>query len=103
MKKIPTKRRKERGACLGLSGRAVERVANDRMTKGGEVDADLMRASGVQIGFEECVTRQAHADAPVRSRRAALPPPRGHADAAMQIARDGQLDAACVAFQPAMQ
>ena len=67
------------------------------------MNANLMRASSVEIRFQKCVTGQAHADAPVGARGAAFAPACGHADAAMQIAGDRQLDAACVVFQPAVE
>ena len=86
VKKITAQGWKERGAGFRLGGSAVKSVTNNGMTKGGEMDADLVRPPAVQIGFQKCVTGQAHAYAPVGAGRAAFAPPRGHADTTMEIA-----------------
>lgn len=103
MKKIAAERRKQSDASLRLRGRAIESVSNNRMAESGEMNANLMRASSVEIRFQKSVTGQAHADAPVGARGAAFATASGHADAAMQIAGDSQLDTACIVFQPAVE
>lgn len=103
MKKIAAERREQSDASLRLRGRAIESVSNNGMAEGGEMNANLMRASRVEIRFQKSVTGQAHADAPVGARGTAFAAASGHADAAMQIAGNRQLDAACVVFQPAVE
>ncbi len=137
------------GPQLGRGGhdaarRAVARIANDGMAGSGEVDANLVRASGVETGFEEgesgasgaiavragspesrpegsgfgtgaratwggrghFVGGQAQEDAPggecgassLGSGRQAG----GHAGAAAQVACNGQVDAAGIVFDAAV-
>ena len=45
--------RKRRVARLGHSSFRIERIPYDGMTRGREVDADLMRASGLDPDFDE--------------------------------------------------
>ena len=85
-----------------LRRRAVERVANDRMMQRGKVHADLMRAAGVELDFDERGGVDAGEDAPVGAGFAGVgeggAAARGHADAALGVAADGEIDAAVVFF-----
>ena len=69
MEKIAAERRQKDLADRQLRCRAVERVAHDRMMKGGEVHADLVRAAGVQLDLNERRCIDAGQDAPIRPAR----------------------------------
>ena len=90
-------------ADLRLPRRAVERIAGHRVTQRGKVHANLVRAPGVQIGFDQRVSGNAQADSPIGARCAAFPAACGHTDSSMQIARHGKLDAAGIFLQFAVK
>src|SRR5579871_3792257 len=48
-----------------VAGGAVEGVADDRMMQRGEVDANLVRATSVELDFEQCCGADAGEGAPV--------------------------------------
>jgi hypothetical protein len=62
------------------------------MAEGGEVDADLMGAAGVELGFDEGEAAGGLQDAVAGGGLAALGPASGHAGAAAKVAGDGQGD-----------
>lgn len=68
------------------------------MFEGGEVHTNLMRASGVELDFDERGGTKLLEDVPIGAGVAGVcgfaGGPGGHSDAALGIARDGKLDAA---------
>ncbi len=81
-----------------LRGAAVKRVAEDRMFEGGEVHTNLMRASGVELDFDERGGTKLLEDGPVGAGIAGVcgfaGRPGGHSYAALGIAGDGKFDGA---------
>ena len=65
--------------------------------------ADLVRAAGVQVRFDEREIAETQAQPPIRARFAAFAAAAGHARTAVQIARDGQLDRPFSSLHHAMQ
>jgi len=106
VKKIAAERGQSDLADLQLGGCAIKRVAYDGMMKGGEVHADLVRAAGVKLDFDERGGVDASKGAPVRAGFAGVSEDDaaagGHADAAFRITADGQIDAAMLSLQKAL-
>ena len=85
---------------LELRCGTVERVAHNWMPQGGEVHANLMRASGVKLNFDEAGVVDASEGAPIGARFAGVAQHDaaacGHARAISRVARYGEVDtAAC--------
>src|ERR1700690_1561035 len=100
----------EKDGAAGFAGdfarSAVESVAADGMCEGGEVDADLVSAAGVDIYCEKGelaeIGFEAALDDVVGDGFAASAAAGGHADAADGVAADGGGDGAFVVFHPAV-
>src|SRR5580693_1905445 len=86
-----------------LMRRAVERVTHHRESECGKMDADLVRAAGVQISFDEREIAKTLAQAPIRAGFAAFTAAAGHARTAVQIARYRQFDNSSSALHPAVE
>jgi len=89
-----------------LRGCAVERVTNDGVAKSGEMHADLVRAAGVELNFEERGGIDAGEDAPVGAGFASVAEndaaAGGHAGATLGVAGDGEVNGAAIFFQKAL-
>src|SRR5712675_379215 len=85
-------------ADLELRRSTVERVAHNWMSQGGEMHANLVRASGVKLNFGECCVVDARDGAPIGARFAGVAQHDaaacGHSRAISGVARYGQLDMA---------
>ena len=102
MQKISRQRLERPAPGMWRLRRAIKRIAHHGVSQCRKMDADLVRAPGVQVHFHQRVTLQPRQHAPVRARGAAVAPPRSHARAMVQIARDRQADGPRVLLQPAM-
>jgi len=89
-----------------LRGCTVERVTNHGVEKSGEMHADLVRAAGVELHFEERSGVDAGEDAPVGAGFASVAEndaaAGGHAGATIGIAGDGEVNGAAIFFQEAL-
>jgi hypothetical protein len=103
VKKIAPEGRERNGADTRVPWRAVERIADNSMSQGGKMDAELMGAAGMQASLDEREGAEAQAGAPVRKRRAPLTPTGSHARAATQVARHGKLDAPGILLEQAVE
>ncbi len=103
MKKISIERGKKLGADALLPRRAVKRVAYNGTAERGKMDANLMRAAGMQIGFDQDEPIEAQTRTPVGASFAAFAAAGSHSRTAAQIARNGQFDLARVSFDFSMK
>src|SRR5580704_15835942 len=75
---------------------SVEEVAYDGVAEGLKMHADLVGAAGFDLDFDEGEEAERSGEAfeyvDVRHRRSTVSPAGGHADAADQVARDGEVD-----------
>jgi len=97
MKKIPAEKGKVARAGAQGARRAVERVSHDGMADGGEVCANLVRATGVQGQHHERRAVQARDDAPVGARVPASGGASRHTRATARVARNRERDRAGIA------
>src|ERR1700751_6393902 len=99
MQEIPAEWRKLSGADSFLAWRAVKSVTDNGGAESRKMNANLMRAAGVEIRFDqrEAIEMQAHS--PIGARFAAFAPSRRHARSAVEIARNWQVHASFFAFQ----
>ena len=106
VKKIPAERRQRTPADMQLAGGAIKRIAHDRMAQRGKMDADLVRAAGVDLHFEERGRSDASQHSPVGARFPGIGqrggPAGGHAGAAIRVAGDGKFDAAAIFCQQSL-
>src|SRR2546427_9440097 len=75
-----------------VGGSAVKAVAYHWVADAGEVHADLVRAAGADLDFEQRAISETPQHAILAPGLAALRPPRRHAHAPHRIARDRFLD-----------
>src|ERR1700735_819837 len=91
-------------AVDGLDARSsVERIADHRKSERRKMHAKLVRAAGVQSGFDERECAEEKFCGPVGARGAAITAARSHARAAAQIARHWELDASRLLAHLSMQ
>jgi len=106
VEEIAAERRQSNLADVQAGCCAVEGVAYDRMMESGEVHADLVRATSVELNFHEGGGADASQGLPVGAGFAGVgehhTPAGGHANAALWIAADGEIDAAAVFPQQAL-
>jgi hypothetical protein len=98
VQEIARERRKRDFADAKLRRGPVQRVSDNRMAKGGKVDANLVRAAGMEPDFDQAGWADSRERAPVCAR---FPGIRehdaaacGHTGATPGVAHDGELDAA---------
>src|SRR5262249_31730323 len=98
VQELPSKNRKFGFVDDELRGRAVKRIADNGMSEGGEVHANLMRPPGVELDFHQRGRAEFLQSGPVRARRPGVERlPRGtssHTHAAFRIARNRKVNAA---------
>ncbi len=85
------------GSCdPGVPARwtSVLRITHDRVTDGLQVNADLVRASGVQVQTQEREVTEGALDLEVSAGLARVRAVHGHAGADARVASDGRLDRA---------
>src|ERR1019366_3311416 len=92
----------ERRHAFDGGGRAVEGVAGHRVPDAGEVNADLVGASGTDFDCQQGEAAEAAQNAVFGPGGASLGEARGHAGAANGVAGDGAVDAAAVGFDLAV-
>jgi hypothetical protein len=103
MKKIPAQRGKRFTADDLMARGAIDCVTHNGAAQRGEMNANLVRASRVNIRLDqrECAEPQAHA--PIGTRLAAFATASRHARAAVKVACDGQVNGSRVSFYFSVQ
>src|SRR5208282_1340039 len=86
--------------------RAIEGITYHRMSKRRHMDANLVRAPGLDFEFDQCKLAVRRVDfslhGVMRDRFAAAEAPRRHARAPLRVAADGALNRAAVLLRPAV-
>jgi hypothetical protein len=85
-----------------LCRRAIESIAHERMPSGGKVGANLVGAPRARLGFDQRKISDAQQRPPIRLGSAARRETRGHARAALGIARNGTFDLSRIPSQAAV-
>jgi hypothetical protein len=103
VQEIATQRRQSLLANALFARRAVDGVTNDWTTERGEMDADLVRASRVNVGGDKGEITDMSESSPIGTGFAALAAASSHARAAVKIAGDGKFDTARIALRLAVE
>jgi hypothetical protein len=105
MKKVSAEPIKVFFTYLQLRCRPVERVSHDRMAQGRKMHANLVRAAGVQLDFDQRRGVNAYKNAPVGPSFAGIAQDGaaagGHSHAALGITSNRKFDPAALFFQQA--